>query len=122
MKKDVVISIFEVLSHSLCVTSSDGQRIYDRLVSAMQAEQSIVLSFDKVTILTTTFLDAAIGQLYGVFNEEQIRFLLKVKNIQAHDLVLLKRVIETAKQYFKNRHKGSDTVKKREKVKNEDKN
>lgn len=88
----------------------------------MQAEQSIVLSFDKVTILTTAFLDAAIGQLYGVFSEEQIRSLLKVNNIQAHDLVLLKRVIETAKQYFENRHKGSDTVKKRERVKNEDKN
>jgi len=41
------------------------------------------------------------GQLYGSFAEEQIRSLLKVQDMQPDDLALLKRVVETARQYFK---------------------
>ncbi|MBI2779088.1 MAG: STAS-like domain-containing protein [Gammaproteobacteria bacterium] len=101
MRKDLAISVFEVTSNPLCVASFDGQRIYDRLVVALQAGRSVTLSFRNVTTLTTTFLDTAIGQLYSVFSEEKIRSSLKVQDMLADDLTLLKRVIETAKQYFK---------------------
>ncbi|HLF97811.1 MAG TPA: STAS-like domain-containing protein [Methylococcaceae bacterium] len=101
MSKDLAISIFEVTSSPLCVASDDGQKVYDRLALAMQAKRSVALSFRNVTTLTTVFLDTAIGQLYSVFSEEQIRSLLKVQDMQADYLVLLKRVIETAKLYFK---------------------
>jgi len=52
--------------------------------------------------LTSAFLNAAIGQLYGNFTEEEIRNALTVKDIEQDDLALLSRVIETAKEYFKN--------------------
>jgi len=101
MRKDLAISVFETISSQMCVVSSDGQKIYDRLAASMQAERSVTLSFRNVTTLTTAFLDTAIGQLYGVFSEKQIRSALKVQDMQADDFALLKRVIETAKQYFK---------------------
>lgn len=107
MRKDLEISVFEVTSSPLCVASSDGQKIYDRLAVPMQAERNVTLSFRNVTTLTTAFLDTAIGQLYGVFSEKQIRSSLKVQDMQAYDLALLKRVIETAKQYFKDVRGGS---------------
>jgi hypothetical protein len=50
--------------------------------------------------LTSAFLNAAIGQLYGEFDEKEIRALLTVANIQPDDLALLKRVVDTAKLYF----------------------
>jgi hypothetical protein len=40
-------------------------------------------------------LTAAIGQLYGTFSEEEIRSLLKVQDMQADDMTLLKRVIDS---------------------------
>jgi hypothetical protein len=52
--------------------------------------------------LTAAFLNAAIGQLYGKFKEDQIRAQLKVKDMQPDDFALLKRVVDTAKQYFRN--------------------
>ena len=62
----------------------------------------MALSFMNVTSLTSAFLNAAIGQLYGEFSEEEIRAKLTVKDMEQDDLVLLKRVVETAKAYFKN--------------------
>lgn len=56
----------------------------------------------NITSLTSAFLNAAIGQLYVEFTEDQIRANLTVKDIEQDDLALLKRVVETAKAFFKN--------------------
>ena len=60
--------------------------------------------------MTSAFLNAAIGQLYGTFSEGQIRSLLKVEDIEPEDAVLLKRVVETAKLYFQDRQRFDQAV------------
>jgi len=54
-----------------------------------------------VTCLTPAFLNAAIGQLYSLFSENEIRARLKVTDLEPDDQALLKRVVDTAKEYFK---------------------
>lgn len=110
MSSDLSLSIFEIVGSPLCVASGDGQKVYDRLAAAMKEGRSVRLSFRNVTILTSAFLNAAIGQLYGTFSEEQIRALLKVQDMQPDDLALLKRVVETAKQYFRDPKKFEQAV------------
>lgn len=101
MSEEIKISIFEVVGRPLCVASSDGQKVYERLSTAFERDRHVVLSFHSVTALTSAFLNAAIGQLYGTFSEEQIRNLLEVKDMEQDDLALLKRVVDNAKLYFK---------------------
>jgi hypothetical protein len=101
MKKNVTLSIFEIVGSPLCVASDDGQRVYDRIASAFKEDRNVTLSFLNVSSVTSAFLNAAIGQLYGTFKEDQIRSKLKVKDMQSDDLALLKRVVDTAKEYFK---------------------
>ncbi len=101
MTGDIRISIFEVVGSPLCVASDDGQKVYDRLDAALKANRIVTLSFYNVTTLTSAFLNAAIGQLYGTFSEEQIRAQLKVEDMDQDDLALLKRVVDNAKLYFK---------------------
>jgi len=101
MKKNVTLSIFEIVGSPLCVASDDGQKVYDRMASALKEDRSVTVSFHNVSSVTSAFLNAAIGQLYGTFSEDKIRSRLKVKDIQPDDLALLKRVVVTAKQYFK---------------------
>ena len=101
MKKNITISVFEVVGSPLCVASDDGQRVFERIASAFKEEKDVTISFLNVSSVTSAFLNAAIGQLYGNFGEEQIRARLKVKDMQPDDLALLKRVVDTAKQYFK---------------------
>ncbi len=101
MNNNLKFSVFEIVGSQLCVASSDGQRVYERIAAALKERRGVTLSFQSITTLTAAFLNAAIGQLYGLFNEEQIRTFLKVQDIQSDDLALLKRAVETAKQYFK---------------------
>lgn len=101
MKKDFRILVFEVVGNPLCVASDDGQKVFERITAAIQAEQNVKLSFTNVSTLTSAFLNTAIGQLYDKFPEEKIRSSLSLEDIEPDDLALLKRVVDTAKQYFK---------------------
>jgi len=100
MTEPLVISLYEVVGSPLCVASGDGQKVYNRLETVLKEGRNVVLSFRNVTTLTSAFLNAAIGQLYGAFPDQQIRSLLSVQDIEKDDLALLKRVVETAKKYF----------------------
>ena len=101
MSQDVRISVFEIVGSALCVASSDGQKVFDRVSTALKEGARVTLSFRNVSSLTSAFLNAAIGQLYGGFKEDEIRASLTVADMQRDDLVLLKRVVDTAKEYFK---------------------
>ncbi len=101
MKKNITLHVFEIVGSPLCVASDDGQRVYERIASAFKEDRNVTLSFLNVSSLTSAFLNAAIGQLYGSFSEDRIRSQLKVKDMQPDDLALLKRVVDTAKEYFK---------------------
>ncbi len=110
MSQNLSISVFEIVGSQLCVASDDGQKVHDRIAVALRERRSVTVSFLNVTGLTSAFLNAAIGQLYGSFTEEQIRSLLKVRDMQPDDLALLKRVVETAKQYFKDPERFQQAV------------
>jgi hypothetical protein len=97
----ITIPVFEIVGSALCVASDDGEKVYERIEKAIRQGRSIALSFANVTSLTSAFLNAAIGQLYGEFPEEEIRAKLSVREMEPDDLALLKRVVDTAKVYFR---------------------
>lgn len=92
----------------LCVSADDGQKLHDAIFRYMKENQPVVVSFKNVETMISAFLNAAIGQLYGEFTDEQIRNLLSVREMQVDDLGLLKRVIENSKVYFANRRSFDD--------------
>ena len=110
MSADIRISMCEIVGSPQCVASSDGQKVYDRIATALKADRDVVLSFRNVTTLTATFLNTAIGQLYGTFSEAQIRSRLKVEDVEADDLALLKRVVDNAKLYFKDPQRFNQAI------------
>lgn len=101
MAENMTLSVLEIVGSSLCVSSNDGQRVYDRIAAALKQGYSVSVSFLHVSSLTWAFLNTALGKLYGSFAESHIRSKLKVNDMQPDDLALLKRVVENAKQYFK---------------------
>ena len=110
MNGDVELSVYEIVGSHLCVASEDGQRVYDRIAPAIKEGRSVSLSFRNVTSLTSAFLNAAIGQLYGSFSENEIRSKLRVQEMEPDDRALLKRVVETAKEYFKDPHRFEQAI------------
>jgi len=110
MKKKIDVSVFEAVGSPFCVSCDDGEKIHKRLAAILEKEGEAVLSFCNVTTLTFAFLNSAVGQLYGEFSEKTIRQSLKVKDMEADDLALLKRVVDTAKQYFKDPRKFNQAI------------
>ncbi|MFO0700077.1 MAG: STAS-like domain-containing protein [Nitrospira sp.] len=101
MSETLTIALLEIVGSPLCVASEDGQKVHDRIAGAMREGKTVSVSFLNVTSLTSAFLNAAIGQLYGEFGPDEIRNKIKVRDIQPDDRGLLKRVVDTAKEYFK---------------------
>lgn len=101
MPNPVIVRIFDIVGGPLCVSADDGQRVHDKIVPLLRDGKKIVLSFEQVETLISAFLNAAIGQLYGEFPEERIRELVSVRDMDDEDQVVLKRVVDNAKAYFK---------------------
>lgn len=101
MNGDVLVLVFEVVGSGICVSSDDGQKVHDQIAAALRKGKKVRVSFLNVDSLTSAFLNAAIGQLYGEFPDEKIKESLAVSDMEADDLALLKRVVETAKSYFR---------------------
>ncbi|MDP8240584.1 MAG: STAS-like domain-containing protein [Candidatus Hatepunaea meridiana] len=102
MKQQLKISVYEIVGSNICMASDDGEKVYKQIASALRSGVKVILSFRNVDTLITAFLNAAIGQLYSEFPESYIRENLEVSDMDQDDLALLKRVVETAKAYFKN--------------------
>ena len=107
MNPQITITVSDIIGTPLCISSGDGQRIFDKLAPLIEEGRQVTVSFNGTTTLISLFLNAAIGQLYGKFSEEKINAYLKIAGLADDDLELLKCVIDNAKQYYTNQ-KGYD--------------
>ena len=104
MKENIEeIRLTEIVGSDLCIASEDGQKVHDAIKKALQEEKKIRISFKDVDDLTSAFLNSAIGQLYGEFSEDDLKDSLAVSDVSREDLLLLKRVIQRAKEFFKDK-------------------
>jgi hypothetical protein len=101
MPEPVIIRVFDVVGTPLCVSSADGQLVYDKLAPLLREGRQVAISFAQVETLISAFLNTAIGQIYGELSEERVRELLSIRDMLPEDVALLKRVVENAKAYFR---------------------
>jgi hypothetical protein len=95
------INIINVVGDSYCIEAEDGEKVFALISRVIADDKKVILSFLNVEMLTTAFLNTAIGQLYRDFSEEKIKNFLSVKDMTQNGLNALKRVVETAKLYYK---------------------
>ena len=108
--KYIEISVFEVVGGANAITSEDGQTLYHRIKEAFDNKMIVILNFNNIELIVSTFLNASIGQLYnGIYDFAFIPTHLKIINIQNDDLEILQKVVENAKIYFANRAQD-DTI------------
>lgn len=95
------INIVNTIGDVYGVEAEDGQKVFHLIEKAFNENKKVLLSFQNIEILTTAFLNTAIGQLYKDFTEEFVKEHLKVSNISESGKVALKRVVDTAKLFYK---------------------
>lgn len=98
---DITIKIVNTIGDVYAVDAEDGQNVFNLIVKAFDEKKSVILSFQNIELLTTAFLNTAVGQLYKDFNEKFIKENLSVADISESGKIALKRVVDTAKLFYK---------------------
>lgn len=102
MNSRKTIRIVDITGTEYCISSDDGDKVYDVVSEALKEGKRMNISFSGVEDLNSAFLNAAFGRLYnGDFTEEQLSSSLLPVDADPTDLVLLKRVVERAKEFFR---------------------
>ncbi len=103
--ENVRIRISEFIRNDTAVTSEEGENLYVKISEALGNRQAVILDFATISLVTPTFLNAAVGQLYGTYDSAFLKVYLKQDNMPREDRLLLKKVIDNARRYF-----GKDTL------------
>lgn len=99
----ILIDVINVVGQEMCIDSEDGDKLFKLIKNAIDNKKEVVLSFLNIRMLTTAFLNTAIGKLYGLSNAADIPKYLSVDNISDDDRMKIKMVTDRAKQYYKDK-------------------
>ena len=101
MQENITINIINIVGDALCIETESGEKVFQSIKKILQKNKKVTLSFLNVKMLTTAFLNTAIGKLYNDFSEDKIRDSIKIEDMSQSGLIALKRVVETAKLFYK---------------------
>jgi STAS-like domain of unknown function (DUF4325) len=110
MNDEITIRIIDVVGDSVWVSAKDGDAVHDKIAPLLREGRKVALSFEGAESIISAFLNSAVGQFYGEFPEELIRKLLSVRDATSADLLLLKRVVDNAKVFFRDPERYSKVV------------
>jgi hypothetical protein len=99
------IVIKELINNDIAVSTDDGNIVFEKLNAHLLNDEKVVLDFEGIIIMTTAFLNVAIGKLYSNadFNSEFLNKNIQFINVAKDDFILFKKVVERAKEYFGNK-------------------
>lgn len=99
------ILIKDIIHSDFAVSTNDGDKVHKVLDNSFSNKESIVLNFKGISVLTTAFLNAAIGKLYSneKYTSEFLNDHISLINVEEEDKHLFGIVIRRAKEYFTNK-------------------
>ena len=104
------IKVYDEVGGAVAVSSEDGDKLHSKISKALSEKLNVILDFINIEILTTAFLNAAIGQLYSKYSGEELNTKLKFENVFPEDTSLFAKVAKRAKEYFHNKEEFENTV------------
>jgi hypothetical protein len=99
--KNIKINVFEQIGSDAAVASEDGEILFQQMDKALVNDMLVILDFINIGLITPTFLNASVGQLYSKYESPFLKEHLRVDNMPQVDLEILKKVVSRAKEYFK---------------------
>lgn len=108
MDKKLIVS--EIVGGDSAVSTDAGTLVYKQLEEALSKKETVVLDFNGVEMMTTAFLNAAIGQLYSKYSSDELNRWLKLENVADDDKILFKKVVTRAREYFSNKSHFEDSA------------
>ena len=84
-----------------CLSPDEGEALYNELYEALQKGEDILLDFSGVETLASSFLNTAVGRLFGKFDYGFINAKLHWLGLDQQDERVMRLVIENAKEHFR---------------------
>lgn len=104
------ITVNSMITLNQGVTSEEGQPIYEAIIKFLKEGEVVTLDFEGVTFLTTAFLNVVIGTLYKDYSSEQLKDILKLKNVSPETASRIKRVTDNAKSFYADQESYNQTI------------
>jgi hypothetical protein len=95
------VLVRDLIGNEDAITLSDGQMVYDRIHPVLVARQTVELDFAGVDVFGYPFFNASIGQLLRDIEPDDLNRLLSVSNLGPVGDMVLRRVIQNAKRYYR---------------------
>lgn len=92
------------------VIPDEGKPIYDLIQEAISKKEDVILDFAEIELMTTAFLNVAIGNLYRDNSSDTLKQYLKLVNVSPENARRIKKVTDTAKQFYSDKEKFENTV------------
>lgn len=100
------IDIKEVIQRPQATVRTDGVKVYEAIEKLLDNKEKVEVDFSKITMVVSSFLNAAIGKLYGKYDEQFINENVKMIGLCEDDMELLNDiVIPNAKSFFEKKDK-----------------
>jgi hypothetical protein len=106
------VKVHDILQSPFAVSTEEGESIFKLIDDGFSRNQDVVVNFEQIDLIISTFLNAAIGQLYGRYSTEYIQQHLSIEGMPQDDLGTLKLVTDRAKEYFKDKRGFENVAKK----------
>jgi hypothetical protein len=107
---EINIKIYKEVGSNAAVSSEIGKEIFKIIDKALEQNNLVNLDFENISLLTSAFLNAAIGSLYYKYSSESLQNKLRLFNLSQEDRQLLKRVTDRAKEYFEERDRLDNLI------------
>ncbi|REG90736.1 STAS-like domain-containing protein [Flavobacterium aquicola] len=106
------IIIREIIKGDIAVSTSDGDLVYNLITDYFKNHKTVSIDFEGISIMTTAFLNAAIGQLYSnpSYSDDFLNKHLHLKNVAKEDRILFSEVVKRAKEYFRDKDRFEDST------------
>lgn len=104
------INVYEIIGDK-CMTLKDGEIIYKKIKESLDKQQKMIIDYTNVKIFSSPFFNTAMGQLYGSYESDILNRYIEIKNLSSLGSSILKKVVENAKKYYKNKQAYEDIVK-----------
>lgn len=108
--ESITLLVNDYITLNKGVTPDEGEPIFKKLYESFSEGTKVILDFSGVEMMTTAFLNVAIGNLYKLYSSEQIKELLELKGLTTMGARQIKKVTDTAKLFYGDEEKFNQEV------------
>jgi len=69
--KKIKFFVKELIGSDAAISTEDGTSLFERIDKAFKNDAMVLVSFSDIKLITTAFLNAGIGQLYGTYKGDE---------------------------------------------------